>query len=148
MPVFVLATNQVSAATIVTATTMTMTELRRMGMPRIVQEPPRLSGVGYPRSWSPKKPRAVFWRNSEAPIAVMSGTRRGALRSGRYATRSSNTATATEHTMPAIIRIAMESTGLELIKPWSFSTLATKYEPNAPNMNTSPWAKLIIRRTP
>ncbi len=31
----------------------------------------------------PKKPEKVYWRNSEAPMAVISGTSRGALRSGR-----------------------------------------------------------------
>jgi hypothetical protein len=33
--------------------------------------------------FDPKKLAAVYWRNREAPMAVISGTRRGALRSGR-----------------------------------------------------------------
>ena len=41
------------------------------------------SGTPNPRLCAPKKPRAVFCRNSDAPIAVMSGTSRGAFRSGR-----------------------------------------------------------------
>ena len=31
----------------------------------------------------PKKPRNVYWRKNDAPIAVISGTSRGAFRSGR-----------------------------------------------------------------
>ena len=32
--------------------------------------------------------KATFWRMNDTPIAVISGTRRGAPRSGLYATRS------------------------------------------------------------
>ena len=42
----------------------------------------------------------------------------------------------------------MERTGWEFRSPLESSVFATKYEPNAPHMNTSPWAKLIMRRTP
>ena len=43
------------------------------------------SGTGRRASWT------TFWRMNETPIAVISGARRGALRSGRYANRSMTT---------------------------------------------------------
>jgi hypothetical protein len=43
---------------------------------------------------------------------------------------------------------AIPMIGLASRKPASASASATKKPVNAPNMNTSPWAKLIISRTP
>ena len=44
--------------------------------------------------------------------------------------------------------IAMPMIGLASRNPASARASATKKPVSAPNMNTSPWAKLIIRRTP
>jgi len=38
--------------------------------------------------------------------------------------------------------------GLDCMNPLFCRVRATKYETKAPHMNTSPWAKLIIRRIP
>ena len=81
-------------------------------------------------------------------MAVISGTSRGALRSGRYATRSSRTATIVETAIETTSRMRMATTGSLFRKPLESSVCATKNEPNAPAMNTSPCAKLIIRRIP
>ena len=81
-PVRVRAMNSERIATATITVTMTTTWIRSTSRPRIVQVPFRTSGTPNPRFCAPKNPRAVFWRNSEAPIAVMSGTSRGALRSG------------------------------------------------------------------
>ncbi len=40
------------------------------------------------------------------------------------------------------------STGLASIMPASLRALAAKKAVNAPHMNTSPWAKLIMKRMP
>ena len=40
------------------------------------------------------------------------------------------------------------SIGWRFRNPLSVYASAKKYDPNAPTMNTSPWAKLIIRRMP
>ena len=81
-------------------------------------------------------------------MAVIRGTSRGAFRSGRYATRSSSTATPAETAIPTKIKMAMETSGFLFRNPLESSVPATKNEPNAPHMNTSPWAKLIMRSTP
>jgi hypothetical protein len=83
LPVVVLATNSESTPTAVAQTRNTTTCSRSNGTPRIVQVPVRISGWGYPFVFVPKTPRADSRRKSEAPMAVMRGTSRGAPRSGR-----------------------------------------------------------------
>ena len=78
----------------------------------------------------------------------MSGTSLGALRSGRYATRSNSTATPTDTAMPDTNKIASAMMGWLSRKPLREYALAKKNDANAPNMNTSPWAKLIMRKMP
>ncbi len=47
-----------------------------------------------------------------------------------------------------ISRSAIDSTGLLFRNPLCSQASEKKNAPNAPNMNTSPCAKLIIRRIP
>ncbi len=49
---------------------------------------PSGSDRGIATGAEPFQIRATFWRMNETPIAVISGTSRGARRSGLYATRS------------------------------------------------------------
>jgi hypothetical protein len=62
--------------------------------------------------------------------------------------RSSSTATSVETAIEIRISTRMASTGLLSRKPFCAKTCATKNEAKAPDMNTSPWAKLIINRMP
>ncbi len=76
--------------------------------------------------------------NSDAPIAVIKGTSLGALRSGRYAMRSSSTATSVDVATDTTSRIASAAYGFALRKPLRRYASAKKNEMNAPDMNTSP----------
>ena len=83
------------------------------------------------------------------PIAVMSGASLGALRSGRYATRSIMTLSEPL----ASIDTARKPTIERMIRPVpvSASTPAVAQRPTATNepiMNTSPWAKLMSSMMP
>ena len=62
--------------------------------------------------------------------------------------RSSRTATVIEVSIAMISRSPIDSQGLLLRNPLCSQASEKKKAPNAPNMNTSPWAKLIIRRIP
>ena len=61
--------------------------------------------------------------------------------------RSSRTATPIETSMATTSRSAIDRTGL-LSMTRSSQASEKKKAPNAPNMKTSPCAKLIIRRIP
>ena len=114
----------------------------------ICTEPSKRLKLGNARMPEPKKPRAVYCRKRDAPMAVMSGTSRGAPRSGRYAIRSSSTAM-TMLTIIAVARVrAKARMGLESIMPWLFRPVAVNQALKAPHMKTSPWAKLIMNRMP
>ena len=82
-PVRVRETKSESPTTATATTTKTMPWTFVTSRPNGNQLPWSGAGTGNPYVVVPKNPRALFWRKSEAPIAVMSGTRRGALRSGR-----------------------------------------------------------------
>ena len=73
------------------------------------------------------------------PIAVISGARRGALRSGRYATFSI-VKFSSEQTTIAASRLTISSSqpGIVPARP-----TATVQLVSAPTISTSPWAKLI-----
>ncbi len=79
-------------------------------------------------------------------MAVMSGASRGALRSGRYATRSMRTAAS------VAARIAATSTSGRATSAGASCTPGIhRYSaspPNAPSMKISPCAKLISWMTP
>ncbi len=62
---------------------ITMSWVARNGMPATSKVPSRIATLGYERTPLPYSPRKAYCRNSEAPMAVMSGTSRGALRSLR-----------------------------------------------------------------
>ncbi len=83
----------------------------------------------------------------DTPIAVISGARRGALRSGRYATRSIVTLTITQTGIAASRpRISSIQPGRPGATPCS--PVTTAYAVNAPTINTSPCAKLMRLRMP
>ena len=62
--------------------------------------------------------------------------------------RSSRTATPIETSIAITSRSAIDRTGLLSKNPLCSHASEKKKAPNAPNMNTSPCAKLIIRRIP
>ncbi len=72
---------------------MTTTWVFRNSMPRMFTVPSSAGIRGQAFTCSPYRPRTLLLMNSDAPMAVISGTRRGARRRGRYAIRSSRTAT-------------------------------------------------------
>jgi hypothetical protein len=87
---------------------------------------------------------------NETPIAVISGTRRGARRSGLYATRSM---VALRRAHPAMAnKSATKIAGMRVPRAGSSCRLnmlnATVAAIIPPIMNTSPWAKLISSRMP
>ena len=87
---------------------------------------------------------------NDTPIAVISGTRRGARRSGLYATRS---IVAFSNAQPTIARSsATRIAGTRVPSAGSSCRLnmliATVAATIPPIMNTSPWAKLISSRMP
>ena len=147
-PVRVVETNHWSTIIEITATARTSNWVRWRVTPRTVTFPASTSGFGYPYGCGPKNPRNVFARKSEAPIAVINGTSRGALRRGRYASRSRRTAVPTDTTTATRVTIASARRGLLLRKPLFAYASAKKNEPKAPAMKTSPCAKLIMRRIP
>ena len=96
----------------------------------------------------PNRPAIAYWRKNDAPIAVMNGTSRGAFRNGRYATRSSRTATPVDAAIAARRTMASDTTGCSVHRLVRDNGPATTYPIMPPTMNTSPWAKLMKRRTP
>ena len=84
------------------------------------------------------------------PIAVISGASLGALRSGRYATRSMTTLSVPQNAI-AMNSVAITS-GVVTYHSWvpfrPNQPLATVMVTIVPNMNTSPWAKLINSMMP
>ena len=62
---------------------MTMSSVAANGIPAMSTVPSRAGMFGYERTPQPYRPRNAYWRNSDAPMAVMSGTSRGASRSVR-----------------------------------------------------------------
>ncbi len=92
----------------------------------------------------------MFWTMNDMPIAVISGARRGAWRSGLYATRSI-VALKTEKT-------TITTTNVRRSPPTMTGTLESVSSPSTDTMivlakrpdsaNTSPWAKLISCRIP
>ena len=64
----------------------------------------------------------MFCRNSDAPIAVMSGTSRGAPRRGRYAIRSRRTATKLEtyNTLGRVFGLYQTLSGLASLDAFEF----------------------------
>jgi hypothetical protein len=86
---------------------------------------------------------------NDIPIAVISGASLGALRNGRYATRSIITFSEPDASMlttstPPIPAMITSVDDLELIPSQAQIDTAT----NEPIMNTSPWAKLISSMIP
>src|SRR5664280_615898 len=80
-------------------------------------------------------------RTTDTPIAVISGASRGALRSGRYANRSTNTPVTTE---VAIAPSRTSGRATQTLRPSDAGrAVKTVRPPNAPTMKISPWAKLI-----
>jgi hypothetical protein len=86
----------------------------------------------------------AFSRNTETPSALISGDRRPAWRSGRYATRSIETPRAATRVMHS--RKTAMSTGIAMARERG-SVIAIPASMNtpiiAPSMNRSPWAKLM-----
>ena len=82
-PVRLRATNSDSATTLMTPMPIVSSCVFSIVAPKISTVPSIAVGTKYPRFWGPKNPWNEFWRNREAPIAVISGTSRGAFRSGR-----------------------------------------------------------------
>ena len=68
----------------------------------------------------------MFCRNRDAPIAVINGTSRGELRSGRYAIRSSRTATVTDVMMAVRNRMKSAEMGWRSMYPLSVYAFAKK----------------------
>ena len=116
-PVVVVDTNHCRTVMQITATTNTSNWILCTGTPKIVMLPANTTGFGKPYGCGPKNPRNVFCRKSEAPIAVMSGTSLGALRRGRYASRSSRTAVPTETPIATAVTIASARMGSRSRKP-------------------------------
>ena len=73
-------------------------------------------------------------------MAVMSGARRGALRSGRYATFSITKLSSEQTTIAATNEISSSS---QPGQPVSFRPVTTVQLVRAPTISTSPCAKLI-----
>ena len=92
----------------------------------------------------------MFSMTNETPIAVISGTSRGAPRNGLYATRS---IVAFRSAQPIIAAAsATRTTGMSVesagFDPRSNTWIAKVAAIIPPIMNTSPWAKLISSRIP
>ncbi len=130
------------------AAPITIAWVLRMGRPRMVQVPLVASIGGNDLVPAPNNPRIRYCSVNDAPIEVMSGISRGAPRRGRYATRSRMTAMEVEVAMVTIIKMSRESTGWSFHRPALLSPSATKKPTIIPLMKTSPWAKLMKRRTP
>ena len=86
---------------------------------------------------------------NEKPTAVISGASLGALRSGRYATRSIRTLSE-PHTSMQTIRVAISpNTSATTLDPRPSPTVAANPTAvNEPIIKTSPWAKLISSMIP
>ena len=92
----------------------------------------------------------MFWTMNDMPIAVISGARRGAWRSGLYATRSI--------VALKIAKTVITTTNVRSSPPMITGTLESVSRPSTETMtvlakrpdsaNTSPWAKLISCRIP
>ena len=93
----------------------------------------------------------MFWRMNDAPIAVISGASRGALRSGLYAMSSTVTLSSPQKAMQ--MRSATITSGQSTYHAWPWwrskrevpTTVTAIIEPS---MKTSPCAKLISSRMP
>ncbi len=97
----------------------------------------------------PRQKNMIPSRKNDIPMAVISGARRGALRSGRYATRSIATL------IPPMTSITTGNTTskarrLMTVKvPSVIANNPRRVVPMyAPSVNTSPWAKLISSMMP
>ena len=96
--------------------TSTTTWIRSTGIPKIVHVPS--SAVGTPNpGLRPKKPRAVYWRKRDAPIAVMSGTSRGALPERTVRDAFEQDRDPIEVSIATVSRIASDATGLRSRNP-------------------------------
>ncbi len=82
-PVRVRSTKRNSATMRATAATVTTALPTGTLTPKMLYEPWKTEKVGYACTPAPYRPRKVYCRKRDAPMAVMSGTSRGALRSGR-----------------------------------------------------------------
>jgi hypothetical protein len=116
-PVVVVDTNHCRTAMQITATTSTSNWILWTGTPTTVTFPASTLGFGKPYGCGPKKPRKVFCKKSEAPIAVISGTSLGAFRRGRYASRSRRTAVPTETPIATAVTIRRATIGSRSRKP-------------------------------
>jgi hypothetical protein len=95
------------------------------------------------------KSRIASWRKNDTPIAEISGMSRGAVRSGRYAARSTTTASPPLTAMPAT-RTSGRTTihGRPSSRPAPLSPSMISTPTNAPTMKISEWAKLMNSSTP
>ncbi len=84
------------------------------------------------------------------PMAVISGARRGAFRSGRYAKRSIRTPTKPMTIMAKANMTTSRTTSWtgSLIVPWTPKVANSHRVTNEPTMKTSPWAKLMSSMMP
>ncbi len=91
----------------------------------------------------------MFSRMNDMPIAVISGARRGALRSRRYASRSMTTPVSPHSSIETrMVSSATPISGSPCSSPETPSSERVASEKNVPSVYTSPWAKLMSSMIP